>query len=114
MDVVVDELLLLVDDDATSVAPSPPVVDSSCLLVRMIVMFITTSGDGVIGTFEYNADWYDEVWIVDTNAEHEYLFIMERSDNDVGEGASATEPNRRTEGESVYRGEAEIVVNDDD
>ena len=43
------------------------------------------------------------VWIVDTNAEHEYLFIMERSDIDVGEGASATEPNRRTEGESVDR-----------
>jgi len=39
---------------------------------------------------------------------------MERSDNDVSEGASATEPNRRTEGESVYRGVAEIVVNDDD
>ena len=79
----------------------------------MIVMFITTSGDGVIGTFEYNVNSCDEVWIVDTNAEHEYLFIMERSDND-GEGALATELNRRTEGESVYRGEAEIVVNDDD
>ena len=113
MFVEVDELLLLVDDDATSVAPSPPAADSSCLLVRMIVMFITTSGDGVIGTSEYNVNSYDEVWIVDTNAEHEYLFIMERSDND-GEGASATEPNRRTEGEYDYRGEAEIAVNDDD
>ena len=35
---------------------------------------------------------------------------MERSDNDVGEGASATEPNRRTEGESVCRGVAESVI----
>jgi len=66
-----------VDDDATSVAPSPPVVDSSCLLVRMLVVFITTSGDGDIGTFEDNVNSYDEVWTVDTNAEHEYLFIME-------------------------------------
>ena len=68
----------------------------------MIVMLITTSGDGVVGTSDDHANSYDEVWIVDTNAEHEYLFIMERSDND-GEGASATEPNRRTEGESVDR-----------
>ena len=77
-----DELLLLMDDDATSVAPSPPPVDSSCLLVRMIVMFITTSGDGAIGTL------YD--MLIDTNAEHEYpsslSYIMERSDNDVSEG----------------------------
>ena len=36
------------DDDATSVAPSPPII------------FITTSGDGVIGTFEYNVNWYVE------------------------------------------------------
>ena len=54
--------------------------------------------------------WYNDD---DTNAQHEYLFIMERSDND-GEGASATEPNRRTEGEYVYRGVAETVINDDD
>jgi len=79
----------------------------------MLVVFITTSGDGDIGTFEDNVNSYDEVWTVDTNAEHEYLFIMEWSDND-GEGASATESNRRTEGESVYQGEAEIVGNDDD
>ena len=114
MDVVFDELLLLVDDDATSVAPSPPVADSSCLLIAMIVMLITTSGDSVIGTFEYNVNSYDEVWIVDTNAEHEYLFIMERSDNDVSEGALATELNRRTEGESVCRGVAESIAIDDD
>ena len=38
---------------------------------------------------------------------------MERSDND-GEGASATEPNIRIEGEYVNRGKAEIVVNDED
>jgi len=56
LDVVVDELLLLVDDDATSVAPSPPVADSSCLLVRIMLMFITTSGDGVIGTSDINVN----------------------------------------------------------
>ena len=47
-------------------------------------MLVTTSGDGVIGTF-------DDLLIgtfVDTNAEHEYLFIMERSDCDVNEGGS--------------------------
>lgn len=76
-------------------------------------MLIVTSGDGVIGTSEYNANsyvWYNDD---DTNAQHEYLFIMERSDND-GEGASATEPNIRIEGEYVNRGKAEIVVNDED
>ena len=42
------------------------------------------------------------------------FFIMERSDNDVSEGASATEHNRRTEGEYVCRGVAETIVIDDD
>ena len=62
----------------------------------------------LVGTTVVNANSYDDgnviwygdsimligmlfIWIVDTNAEHEYLFIMERSDNDVSEGASATE-----------------------
>ena len=57
---MVDELLLLVDNDATSVAPSPPAVDSSCLLVRVVLLLITTSGDGVIGTLYDNVNWYDE------------------------------------------------------
>ena len=65
-----------------------------------MIMLITTSGDGVIGTSDVNANSYIGYNDNDTNAEHEYLFIMERSDND-GEGASATEPNRRTEGEYV-------------
>lgn len=95
MDVVFDELLLLVDDDATRVAPSPPVVDSSCLLVRLIVMFIVTSGDGDIGTLYDLLIGMLYIMTVDTNAEHEYLslllYIMERSDYDVSEGASATE-----------------------
>ena len=39
---------------------------------------------------------------------------MERSDYDVSEGASATEPNIRTEGESVWRGVAETIAIDDD
>ena len=64
----------------------PPVADSSCLLLRMIVMLIDTGDDGVIGTLYDHANSYDEVWIVDTNAEHEYLFIMERSDHDVNDG----------------------------
>ena len=38
----------------------------------MIVMFITTSGDGVIGTSDVNVNSYD----CDTNAEHEYLFLI--------------------------------------
>ena len=50
-----DELLPLVDD---ALHHHPPVADSSCLLVRMIVMFITTSGDGVIGTLYDQANWY--------------------------------------------------------
>ena len=49
-------------------------------------MLIDTSGDGVVGMFEYNVNSYD----CDTNAEHEYLslilYIMERSDYDVKDG----------------------------
>ena len=49
-------------------------------------MFITTSGDGVVGTSDDHVNSYD----CDTNAEHEYLslllYIMERSDYDVNDG----------------------------
>ena len=54
----------------------------------------------LFGTTVVNADSYDEcnanwyvyliiIWTVDTNAEHEYLYIMERSDYDVSEGGVA-------------------------
>jgi len=66
-------------------------------------MLIVTSDGGVVGTSDNNVNSYVEYNDISTNAEHEYLFIMERSDNDVSEGASATEPNRRTVGESVDR-----------
>ena len=36
------------------------IVDSSCLLVRVLLMLIVTSGDGVIGTSDVNAYWYVE------------------------------------------------------
>ena len=65
--------------------------DSSCLLVRVTVMFIVTSGDGVIGTLFDQLVGISGVWIVDTseatassmlsltdtNAQHEYL-VKER------------------------------------
>jgi len=35
-------------------------------------MFIVTSGDGVIGTSDVNANCYD----CDTNAQHEYLLLF--------------------------------------
>jgi hypothetical protein len=71
--------------------PSPPAADSSCWLIVMVLMLITTSGDGVIGTLYDLLFGMMNIVIVDTNAEHEYLllflYIMERSDNDVSEEA---------------------------
>ena len=85
-----DELLLLLMM-MQQVAPSPPAADSSCWLIVMVLMLITTSGDGVIGTLYDLLFGMMNIVIVDTNAEHEYLllflYIMERSDNDVSEEA---------------------------
>ena len=83
-----DELLLLVDNDATSVAPSPPVADSSCLLVRVLLMLITTSGDGAIGTLYDRLVGILVVMLLIRMRSMSIFFIMERSDNDVSEGGS--------------------------
>jgi len=100
-----------VDDDATSVAPSPPVVDSSCLLVRMTVMLIVTSGDGVIGTLFDQLVGISGVWIVDTseassmlsstddtNAQHEYLVKERQRLNRQGVAESVILYRRRLSG----------------
>ena len=68
-------------------------------------MLITTSGDGVNWYVNWYVEWWDSITSVASD---------DTTNKNDGEGASATEPNRRTEGESVYRGVAEIVVNDDD
>jgi len=39
-------------------------------------MFIVTSGDGVIGTLYDMLVGMLFIWIVDTNAEHEYLLFI--------------------------------------
>ena len=73
-----------------------------------MVMLIGTSGECVIGTSDDQAYCYVEWWDCITSVASD-----DTTNNNDGEGASATEPNRRTEGESVYWGVAEIVINDD-
>lgn len=79
----------------------------------MLSMFVGTTDDNAYWYGGYNDSSTSEASSVDVNDNITSVASDDTNGND-GEGASATEHNRRTEGESVYRGVAEVVIIDDD